>query len=88
VIASPHGQNVQDGNAYDVEIVDYHCRRGMMKRDTALRLAKFFGTDAQSWIKLQTPYDLAIAQETLAERLEKEVVTYQGLTSSGLSERM
>ncbi|MDQ1277845.1 MAG: antitoxin HigA [Thermodesulfobacteriota bacterium] len=59
-----------------------------MKRDTALRLAKFFGTDAQSWMKLQTLYDLAIPQETLAERLEKEVVTYQGLTSSGLSERM
>jgi addiction module HigA family antidote len=53
--------------------------------DTALRLAKFFGTDAQSWMNLQTHYDLAIAQETLAERLEKEVVTYQGFTSSGLS---
>ena len=50
--------------------------------DTALRLAKFFGTDAQSWMNLQTHYDLAIAQETLAERLEKEVVTYQGLNSS------
>ncbi|HAJ27542.1 MAG TPA: addiction module antidote protein, HigA family [Syntrophus sp. (in: bacteria)] len=49
--------------------------------DTALRLAKYFGTDAQSWMNLQTHYDLAIAQETLAERLEKEVVTFQGLTS-------
>lgn len=53
--------------------------------DTALRLAKYFGTDAQSWMNLQTHYDLAIAQETLADRLEKEVVTYQGVTSSGLS---
>jgi len=49
--------------------------------DTALRLAKFFGMDAQSWMNLQTHYDLLIAQETLAERLEKEVVTFQGLTS-------
>ena len=24
--------------------------------DTALRLAAFFGTDAQSWVNLQTPY--------------------------------
>jgi antitoxin HigA-1 len=49
--------------------------------DTALRLAKYFGTDAQSWMNLQTHYDLLIAQETLAERLEKEVVIYQGLIS-------
>jgi len=49
--------------------------------DTALRLAKFFGTDAQSWMNLQTHYDLTIAQETLSERLEKEVMIYQGLTS-------
>lgn len=44
--------------------------------DTALRLAKFFGTDAQSWMNLQTHYDLTIAQETLSERLEKEVMIY------------
>jgi len=34
--------------------------------DTALRLAAFFGTDAQSWINLQTNYDIAKARETLA----------------------
>ena len=49
--------------------------------DTALRLARFFGTDAQSWMNLQTHYDLTIAQETLSERLEKEVMIYQGLAS-------
>ncbi|OPY91072.1 MAG: putative HTH-type transcriptional regulator YbaQ [Syntrophus sp. PtaU1.Bin208] len=42
--------------------------------DTALRLALFFGTDAQSWMNLQTHYDLAVAEEQLAERLAKEVV--------------
>ncbi|SEM39767.1 addiction module antidote protein, HigA family [Syntrophus gentianae] len=42
--------------------------------DTALRLALFFGTDAQSWMNLQTHYDLAIAEEQLSERLAKEVV--------------
>ena len=31
--------------------------------DTALRLAAFFGTDAQSWINLQTHYDLETARE-------------------------
>ncbi|MFT3815455.1 MAG: HigA family addiction module antitoxin [Acidovorax sp.] len=34
--------------------------------DTALRLAAFFGTDAQSWINLQSDYDLAVARDTMA----------------------
>lgn len=41
--------------------------------DTALRLARFFGTDAQSWVNLQAHYDLEVAKERLADRLEKEV---------------
>jgi addiction module HigA family antidote len=41
--------------------------------DTALRLARFFGTDAQSWVNLQAHYDLEIAKERLEGRLEKEV---------------
>lgn len=32
--------------------------------DTALRLARYFGGDAQSWLNLQTRYDLASADET------------------------
>ena len=30
--------------------------------DTALRLARYFGTDAQSWLNLQLSYDLKIAE--------------------------
>src|SRR5208337_277084 len=41
--------------------------------DTALRLARFFGTDAQSWVNLQAHYDLEIAKERLEGRLEKEI---------------
>ncbi|WP_243373823.1 HigA family addiction module antitoxin [Geotalea sp. SG265] len=41
--------------------------------DTALRLARFFGTDAQSWMNLQAEYDLECAEITLAERIEQEV---------------
>jgi addiction module HigA family antidote len=37
--------------------------------DTALRLAAFFGTDAQSWINLQSDYDLESARETMTEVL-------------------
>lgn len=41
--------------------------------DTALRLARFFGTDAQSWMNLQSHYDLEVAQEKLSARIMKEV---------------
>ena len=41
--------------------------------DTALRLACFFGTDAQSWMNLQAGYDLETAEITLAERIKAEV---------------
>ena len=36
-------------------------RRGVTA-DTALRLARYFGTDAQSWINLQAAYDLRVAE--------------------------
>jgi len=39
--------------------------------DTALRLAAFFGTDAQSWLNLQSDYDLALTRESLAETLAR-----------------
>lgn len=37
--------------------------------DTALRLGALFGTDAQSWINLQTHYDTEIARDALADVL-------------------
>ena len=36
-------------------------RRGITA-DTALRLSRFFGSDAQSWLNLQTAYDLRTAE--------------------------
>ena len=39
--------------------------------DTALRFGAYFGTDAQSWINLQTYYDTEIAREAMAETLER-----------------
>lgn len=45
-----------------------HGQRGI-SIDTALRLAAFFGTDAQSWINLQTHYDAARAQTAMRDTL-------------------
>ena len=35
--------------------------------DTAVRLAAYFGTDAQSWMNLQTHFDLEMARDNLAD---------------------
>ena len=44
--------------------------------DTALRLAKYFNMSPQFWLGLQIDYDLDVAEDKLADRLEKEVQVY------------
>ena len=39
--------------------------------DTALRLAVFFGTDAQSWVNLQTHYDTETTRTVMADVLRR-----------------
>lgn len=48
-------------------------RRGI-SADTALRLARYFGGDAHSWLNLQTAYDLRIAEIANAKRVNREVI--------------
>jgi addiction module HigA family antidote len=47
-------------------------KRGV-SADTALRLARFFGTSPQFWLGLQADYDLDVAADELGDRLEREV---------------
>jgi addiction module HigA family antidote len=42
--------------------------------DTALRLARYFGTSERFWLNLQTRYDLEVEKDRLGDRLAKEVV--------------
>ncbi len=44
-----------------------------MSADTALRLARFFGVEAQFWINLQARYDLEVAERESRKRIEREV---------------
>lgn len=44
--------------------------------DTALRLARYFGTSAKFWLGLQTDYDLDVTADELGVRLEYEVLTF------------
>ncbi|KAF1008586.1 MAG: putative HTH-type transcriptional regulator YbaQ [Luteibacter sp.] len=43
-------------------------RRGI-SADTALRLARYFGTDARSWLNLQQNYELEVAERELGGTL-------------------
>lgn len=47
--------------------------------DTALRLARYFGTSADVWMRLQARYDLEVAGAKLAERVIQEVKVRQPL---------
>lgn len=41
--------------------------------DTALRLARFFGTSASFWMNLQARYDLDTAADEVGRQIEKQV---------------
>ena len=47
-------------------------RRGVSP-DTAIRLARFFGGDARSWLNLQTAYDLRVTEIQKAKEIERSV---------------
>jgi addiction module HigA family antidote len=47
--------------------------RRQITADTALRLARYFGTTPDFWINLQARYDLDVANRTLRRRIEREV---------------
>ena len=47
-------------------------RRGV-SGDTALRLARYFGTDAQSWLNLQAIYELRVAELAAGDVIAREV---------------
>lgn len=45
--------------------------------DTALRLARFFGTTERFWLNLQIRHDLEVEKDRLAGVLERDVLVYQ-----------
>jgi len=40
---------------------------------TAMRLARYFGTSAGVWLRLQVRYDLEVAEKNIGERIKREV---------------
>ena len=49
--------------------------------DTAMRLARYFGTSPEIWLRLQARYDLEVAQEKTGERINREVRVLKKVTS-------
>ena len=47
-------------------------RRGITA-DTAMRLARYFGGDARSWLNLQAAFDLRVAERANAKRIDREI---------------
>jgi addiction module HigA family antidote len=52
-----------------------HAKRAVTA-DTALRLARYFGTTPRFWLNLQTQHDLDSEADRLGDRLEREVVRH------------
>jgi len=49
--------------------------RRSLTAETALRLAKFFGTSAAFWIGLQAEHDLEVAERAVGTRIQREVTS-------------
>jgi addiction module HigA family antidote len=54
-------------------INDIARERRAVTADTALRLARYFGGDAQSWLNLQSAFDLRTAEITAAKQIARDI---------------
>jgi addiction module HigA family antidote len=50
--------------------------------DTALRLARYFGTSERFWLNLQTRFDLEVEKDRLGNRLRREVKVLEPASAS------
>jgi len=54
-------------------IVDILNGKRSISAETALRLGRYFGNDAQFWVNLQAQYELAVARRDVGARVKREV---------------
>jgi addiction module HigA family antidote len=69
----------KDMGVYPRKINEIVQGKRAVTADTALRLARFFGTSAEVRMNLQAHFDLELARDALEDRVEGEVVPYAGV---------
>ena len=69
-------QVARDINVPPRRINEIVLEKRTVTADTALRLARYFGTSERFWLGLQADYDLEEARRSLGDRLEKEVQSH------------
>ena len=52
--------------------------------DTALRLARYFGTTPELWLGLQSEYDLRLTQREVGEQIERKVHVHAHIHDQGI----
>ena len=60
-------------NVPSARINDIVRERRSVTADTAMRLARYFGGDARSWLNLQAAYDLRVAEIRNAKKIKREI---------------
>jgi addiction module HigA family antidote len=70
-------------NVYPRKINEIIQGKRSITADTALRLARFFGTSPEVWMNLQAHYDLELAKDALEEAVKREVTPYLDLRQAG-----
>lgn len=53
--------------------------------DTAMRLARYFGTSPDVWLRLQVRYDLEVAQLQYGDLIEEEVKVLDKISTSPIT---
>ena len=70
-------------NVYPRKVNEIIQGKRSITADTALRLARFFGTSPEVWMNLQAHYDLELAKDALQETVTREVTPYFNLRQTG-----
>jgi len=65
-------------NVYPRKVNEIVHGQRAITADTALRLARFFGTSPELWMNLQAHYDLEVIRDQLGEQIDQEVVPWSG----------
>ena len=59
-----------------IRVTDMRISEIVRCKDTALRLSVYFGNSPQFWMGLQMDYDLAVAEDTMLNKIEQEVLPH------------